>query len=181
MRFLSLVNCPSLLSSSDRSDTYLCELCIWIQPHFAHRFALGGSIQHGAAEIIDLIEFLNWIFRTQDFDQDGLPENIGFVIRSLYINDLIRVTKTGAHQPHPGRPAGADSGSPNPEYHFSENVQTVTPKSALALARKHFQTVFKSCCASLGFIYHNMAPSISATNLRKFPHLNFVLKSNLLK
>ncbi|CAG7720528.1 unnamed protein product [Allacma fusca] len=146
-----------------RDDTYICNLCIWLQPNFAQKFSLGGSVQHGAAEIIDLIKFLNWIFRSLDFDQDGLPENIGFVISNLYINDHIRVTTTEEPEEHPGKTAEDGSSS---KYMFSTNTNSITTRSALALATKHLGPVCKSSCATLAFVYHNMAPAVSTTNLR---------------
>ncbi|CAG7832795.1 unnamed protein product [Allacma fusca] len=156
-----------------RQETSICELCIWLQPNFAQKFALGGSVQHGAVEIIEIILFLNYIFRSTDFNQDGLPENIGFSIKRMLINDDIRVTTTGPEISHPGKPISEDSDTISEDsktisedYLFSSNVNTVSTKSVLALATKNLAPIFDSCCASLAFIYHNMAPAMVATNLR---------------
>ncbi|CAG7818745.1 unnamed protein product [Allacma fusca] len=87
------------VSSSDIFDlrmdrSSICQLCIWIQPHFAEIFGLGGGLLHGIAEIVDIIKFTDWIFRAIDFNQDGLAENIGFTIKRILLKDSIKLTGT---------------------------------------------------------------------------------------
>ena len=85
-----LKSAKSIVNSSYPSDeTFICQLCIWIQPHFAEIFGLGGGIFHGVAEVIDVIKFANQLFRSMDFNQDGIPENIGFSIKQIWLTDDI--------------------------------------------------------------------------------------------
>lgn len=133
-------------------EAHLCSLCIWIQPTFASKFGFGAGVNYGVSEILNIVSFINWVFRGMDFNDDALPEEIGYTIQEILVTDEIKV-----------RPSTTANNITS-----SNQMNRLTAKSAMISISKQFKKKFTGCCVALGFIYENMAPSFSATNLRKY-------------
>jgi len=150
-----------------REDSFICSLCIWVQPNFAAKFAYNSEMEYGLAEIIDVVRIVNWLFRAIDFNEDGIPENIGFSIKRILVADDINFESI-ALPSHIKPPINSNLNGEEffHEYSFAEEIHTVGTKEALAVVANKLQGNFVNCCAIFGFLYHNLAPAISTTTIR---------------
>lgn len=128
-----------------RAQSLLCNLCIWLQPEFAFKFGFQHGIHLGAAEMIDLVRYMNWIFRPMDFNMDYRPENIGFRVRKVMVVDIPEVDQI-------------------PQEDWQQDARKLMPLIKRAVSDKFPD----KCCAILAYVYRNMDPFGSLSSRSSF-------------
>ncbi|XP_035702884.1 uncharacterized protein LOC118434158 [Folsomia candida] len=86
------------LFSQSLSAHPICSLCIWIQPNFASSFGAKSGLLHGISEVVQIVRLTDWLLRSQDFNEDGLPDNIGLKIKTIFTSDTIHLKPTQAEK-----------------------------------------------------------------------------------
>jgi len=133
--------------SIPRNQSLICEISVWMDTGFAEKFSLGGELHIAVAEIVDILRYVNWIFRALDTNNDAMPENIGFKIKEIKVNSDITVSSRRRRRKR----------DEEASRHMNSVVKSI--EKGMASSR---------CCARVAFVYTNIAPAISAATLREF-------------
>ncbi|CAL8103050.1 unnamed protein product [Orchesella dallaii] len=118
-----------------REDALLCKLCIWLQPEFANKFGFLHGEQYGAAEIVDIVRYLNWVFRPMDFSMDYKTDNVGFRAGHVIVSGVPEIDSITEAQ--------------------WLDTQTQWGYVVMDALKNKFEP---DCCVILAYIYKSMSP-----------------------